>query len=508
MKIAIRVDASPVIGSGHLMRCLTLADRLAAADAQVRFVCRQMPQSLEALIRDAGHECARLPALAAGDFTPTADDSPHAGWLGIEWTIDADETAAALADQPAWDWLIVDHYGLDTRWQGRMRQAAKRIMVIDDLADRAHDCDLLLDQNLYADMAARYTEHVPANCRLLLGPRHAMLRADFATLRAKVQPRDGEVSRLLVFLGGMDAGNVTSIVLQALDKLPRREFATDVVIGAGHPAREAIERDCARLGLICHVQTPRMAELMAAADLAIGAGGTATWERCALGVPTLALCLADNQRQLIHDGSRAGLLHGPDIGADDSAAISRHLAALLDSAGLRKLLSANAMAAVDGRGAERVVRALGVTDVAIRPATAADSDALFTWRNSAQIRAVSHSSEPIARQSHERWLTAVLADPDRPLLIGTRAGKPVGVVRFDIDETAAEVSIYLVPGNSGAGLGAGLLLAAEAWLAGARPRVNALHAEVLGDNHASHRLFTGCDYALQQTRYRKRIDHE
>ena len=503
MRVAFRVDASPAIGSGHLMRCLTLAARLASAGCDIAFVCRQLPESLEALVREAGHDCIRLPTPADTTRIATAGDPPHAAWLGVSWETDAQESCTALAGGV--DWLVVDHYGIDARWQGRLRDAARRIMVIDDLADRPHDCELLLDQNLYADMTERYAGRVAAHCRLLLGPRHALLRDEFATLRGRIVARDGEVRRLLVFLGGMDADNVTATVLAALEALPTRHFASDVVIGAGHPARGRIEGECSRLGLACHVQTPRMAELMAAADLAIGAGGTATWERCALGLPTLALCLADNQRQLIHDASRAGLLHGPDISATDAAAIARHLAALLDSAGLRRLLSATGMAAVDGRGAARVVRAMGISEIEVRPATAADSASLFAWRNSPEIRAVSRSSTPIPQADHARWLAAVLADPDRPLLIGARAGEPVGVVRFDIDATTAEVSIYLVPGKGGEGLGSALLTAAEAWLGETHPALDTLLAEVLGDNHASHRLFAGCGYALQQTRYRKRI---
>ena len=182
-----------------------------------------------------------------------------------------------------------------------LRNASKRILVIDDVADRQHECDVLLDQNFYADMDTRYTGKVPAHCKLLLGPRDALLREEFRSVREQAKPRIGPVKRILVFFGGVDHGNYTSRSIEALANIRNSDLHVDVVIGALHSHREEIEKACAENSFICHVQTDRMAELMVAADLAIGAGGSATWERCSVGLPTIVLVLADNQRKAAED---------------------------------------------------------------------------------------------------------------------------------------------------------------------------------------------------------------
>lgn len=502
MRIAIRVDATVQTGTGHLMRCLSLTTALRMQGATVHFICRPMPEQLAALVQAHG---AQLHVLPPADNAAAAEQTPpHASWLGTDWESDAQQTIAALNGSD-WDWLIVDHYGIDVQWEQRLRTHVARILVIDDLADRDHDCDMLLDQNLYADQAERYAARVPAGCRQLLGPRYALLRPEFAALRPDVHPRDGEVRRLLVFFGGIDAHNITGVALEALAKPPLRELEVDVIIGAAHPAREAILARCTELGFHCHVQASNMAELMAHADLALGAGGSATWERCSLGLPALALCLADNQRQLLADGARAGLVHAPEIDPADAAAIARELQSLLVNPALRNLLSRTGMAAVDGAGATRVAKALQRVDIELRPATLEDSAALFAWRNHPRIRAASADSRPIAHATHEQWLTATLSNPQRCLLIGEERGQPVGVLRFDLAGERATISIYLVPEQLGSGKGSALLLAAEQWLQDNRPEIKFIEGEVLRDNAPSHRLFIDCGYALTASRYSKRI---
>ncbi len=304
MNIAIRVDASVQIGTGHFMRCLTLSDGLKQCGAHIRFVSRELPVHLRDMLAAKGMELASLDSNASA---PPIDDLAHAHWLGTSQTQDAQDTIQALSDR-TWDWLIVDHYALDARWESAMRSSARQIMVIDDIADRQHECDVLLDQNFYADMQTRYTGKVPSHCQLLLGPRYALLRDEFRTLREQVKPRTGPVKRVLVFFGGVDADNHTGRAIEALTEIKISGLHVDVVIGAQHPCREQIKAACALHGFICHVQTERMAELMAAADLAIGAGGAATWERCCLGLPSIILVIADNQSKAAADLEAAGVI--------------------------------------------------------------------------------------------------------------------------------------------------------------------------------------------------------
>ena len=500
MKIALRVDASSQIGTGHFMRCLTLADALKAGGAQVRFVSRHMPEHLRGMLVAKGHEFIPIKSSPSG----TSDDLPHAAWLGTSQHADARDSLEALSDQ-TWDWLVVDHYALDARWESLLRKTVKKVMVIDDIADRQHDCDVLLDQNLYADMDTRYTGNVPQYCRLLLGPRYALLREEFRQLRKHVTPRNGLVKRVLVFFGGVDADNLTGRTIEVLSKLNSEELCVDVVIGAQHPQREAIEAACAQWGFACYVQTSQMAELMAAADLAIGAGGSTSWERCCLGLPTLAFAMANNQRPLLEEASLRGLLYAPRSQFEIATAVDLHFRTLIDNPRLLQSISLRGLEAVDGLGVRRVLREIGCGSIVIREAMEADAEKLLMWRNHSSVRAVSRNANLIDKTTHEAWLKTVLADPARVLLVGECQGKPIGVVRFDMPAEEAEVSVYLDPDHKNEGFGSELLSAAEHWLVGHHPAVLSIRAEVLENNEPSHRLFRAGGYQIQSSLYTKDI---
>lgn len=341
MKFAIRADATPELGSGHVMRCLTLANALRARKHTVQFVASRLPAYLCETVTAQGHDVV-TPARTDEWTIPTQ-----------EWAGDAQErdAAAFLEAAPDAGWAICDHYGLGVTWERRLREAGRQVLAIDDLG-RAHDCDVLLDQNYYADPAARYAGNAAAE--MLLGPRYALLRPEFAEARKDVQPRRGAVRRILVCMGGADAGNRTSVAMDAIEMSGPVDIAVDIVIGKEHPARAAIAARCeARPHWQLHVQTGRMGTLLAAADLAIGAGGSATWERCALGVPTLALELAENQRVILQEGARAGFLMAVD-GAIDAAHLASDLRTLARDEEQRRRMSDVAMGITDGLGASRV----------------------------------------------------------------------------------------------------------------------------------------------------------
>lgn len=501
MRVAIRVDASLVRGTGHVMRCLCLADALRTRNVHVTFVTRDLADFLRQQIELQGHAVVALPDWSAGQ-APDAGQPAEAGWTPGQQRADADAVAAALAGT-AWDFLLVDHYALGSDWERAIRSLAPRLAVIDDLG-RAHDCDVLLDQNFHLDPQARYAGKLPATAKALLGPSYALLRPAFRALRGRVRPRAGALGRILVFMGGMDAGNLTGQALRVLDQAGLAGIATDVVIGAGHPHRESLQQRCAtRPATVCHVQTPDIAGLMADADLAIGAGGGANWERMALGVPTLALCVAENQRAVLDDCSRAGLVYLAD--AHDDASFALHLRALAGNPGLREHLSRQGMACVDGKGALRVAAVLaGDGDIQLRFADDGDADAILAWRNAPEVRASSRTDAPVAPDAHRAWFARVQADPRRHLLVGERNGQPVGVIRFDGDEACGyEISIYLVPGASGQGVGTALLEAAERWLRHNVPQARRIHAEVLAHNVASLQLFERCGYRRQSSTFSK-----
>lgn len=300
MQVVFRTDASLDIGTGHVMRCLTLAEVLREKGAKCRFVCRDHPGNLFDLIRQRGFDVHALAVPQIASSPPSSGRGVYADWLGVDWAVDAAQTLSALGESVI-DWLIVDHYALDARWEKRFHQVCQRVMVIDDLADRPHDCDLLLDQNL-GRMAADYSDFVPERCRVLAGPEYALLRPEFASARDESLARRAtpELRHVLVALGGVDKDNVTVRVLDALRAcpLPVKSVIT-VVMGPHAPWADQVRGKAEKMPwtttVLVNVQD--MARLMAASDLAIGAAGISAWERCCLGLPTLTIVLADNQRK-------------------------------------------------------------------------------------------------------------------------------------------------------------------------------------------------------------------
>jgi UDP-2,4-diacetamido-2,4,6-trideoxy-beta-L-altropyranose hydrolase len=498
--VAFRVDASLQIGTGHLMRCLTLAVALKQHGAHVHFVCRHLPEHLANQLSDAGISWTVLPAMEG-----PLDELPHSAWLGCSQGQDAEATLVALSGAK-WDALVVDHYALDHRWHGCVRQSIACLMVIDDLADRVHACDLLLDQNLQGDEGARYQGRVPDSCRQLLGPNHALLRPEFARLRAGVKLRTGDVRRILVFFGGMDAGNDTLPTVQALAQMPLEGKHVDVVIGAQHPARPAVEHACKQAGFTCHVQTPHMAELTAEADFAICAGGIALWERCCLGLPTLTVATAANQLEQVRHAARLGAVHSPLLAIGDVDGLMRHIASAIQSPDLLHAMSRTAMGLVDGKGAQRAARALLSTLVApyspplvIEPAVEADAELAWRWRNDPAVRQTAFCPDPIPWGDHLRWWLGSLSNPRRALLLGKLDKVAVGVLRFDFDEQlGAVVSIYIDPERTGQGIGKALLRAGVSWLGRNRPDVRQVFAEILPENMASQALFRSVGFVERQ----------
>jgi UDP-2,4-diacetamido-2,4,6-trideoxy-beta-L-altropyranose hydrolase len=360
--ICFRVDASQLIGTGHVMRCLTLARELRGRGATCIFVCREHPGHLGGLIAQQEFE-VRLLAGSSDKGSPDTDvnaegEPLHSHWIGATWLQDARETAALLEGRKI-DWLVVDHYGLDRRWEEALRPHCHRIFVIDDLADRPHACDLLLDQNIVGGMQTRYEGLVPAHCCLLLGPHHALLQPEYGELHDRVPPREGAVRRVLVYFGGADARNLTGMAVDAFVAIEAPEVTLDVVINPAGPHADAIRGKAASDARIAlHEQLPSLAPLMVAADLAIGASGATTWERLCLGLPTLVVTLAVNQVPIAEELDRQGLIRWlGDAGEMDADRLRVALAEALAEP-LPETWSQACAKAVDGQGLARVAQHL------------------------------------------------------------------------------------------------------------------------------------------------------
>ncbi|MFC2315188.1 MAG: UDP-2,4-diacetamido-2,4,6-trideoxy-beta-L-altropyranose hydrolase [Selenomonas massiliensis] len=302
--VAIRVDSSEQIGSGHLMRCLTLAERLRKDGGEVHFISRDLAGSLHRLVEEHGFLLHLLP-----QHEENPNLTGYAAWLTVPQVVDAEETGEILSRMQPVSRLVVDSYALDVAWEHSLRPLVREIFVIDDLANRRHDCDMLLDQNFYREMRHRYDGLVSPHCKLLLGPFHALLREEFYEAREHLRERDGILRRILVFYGGSDTTRETEKAIRALVQLQLSSVAVDVVVGGSNSHRAYIEELCDAYDFLhYHCQVSNMAELMANADLCFGAGGTTTWERCFLGLPAIVTAVAENQIQICEDCAEAGYI--------------------------------------------------------------------------------------------------------------------------------------------------------------------------------------------------------
>lgn len=302
MIITFRVDASLLIGTGHVMRCLTLADSLREQGAQCIFICRPHPGHLLDLIAQRGHQPIALPQL--NNYSEhSLPESSYAFWLGVNWAIDALDTVNALNEylsNQLTDWLVVDHYSLDAHWEQALRLKSRRIMVIDDLADRVHDCDFLLDQNL-GRKVQDYDELLKGEAVKFVGPSYALLRPEFAAMRQQSLTRrrkSTQLNRLLITMGGVDKDNATQQVLSVLQycALPA-DFKITVVMGLHAPWLLKVQEQAAKMPWQVEVLVGvnNFSQIMANSDLAITAAGGTVWELCSLGVPSILIVLSENQ---------------------------------------------------------------------------------------------------------------------------------------------------------------------------------------------------------------------
>lgn len=362
VKVAFRADASVRIGTGHVMRCLTLADQLARQGHECCFVCRAHPGHLGDLIAGKGHDLILLPlAPAEGESRMESGSSDdYAQWLGATSQDDARQTREAIATWKP-DWLVVDHYALGAEWERILANVVGNIMVIDDLANRAHECALLLDQNL-GRVASDYDELLPMDCQRLIGPRYALLRPEFAEHREQsLKRREHQaLKRILISLGGVDRTNVTGQVLDALAEstLPA-STELDIIMGAAAPYLDEVRQQAARLPFKARVSVnvTDMAERMCLADLSIGAAGSTSWERCCLGLPTVLVVLAENQAA----GAKALEASGAAVVIGDQKQLETTFSSVLayrtDASQLHRM-SIAAAATTDGNGALGVVQTL------------------------------------------------------------------------------------------------------------------------------------------------------
>jgi UDP-2,4-diacetamido-2,4,6-trideoxy-beta-L-altropyranose hydrolase len=452
------------------MRCLTLAERLAASGWRCAFATAPESLGVAPALERSGFEVLETPE----------DAGPEC--LAEQWP-----QGAGL--------LVVDHYGLDAGFESGCRGWAEKILVIDDLADRPHDCDLLLDVTPGVG-AGRYRGLVRDDCRMLLGPEYCLLREEFSGLRPGALARrqgEGEVERILLSFGLTDPAGAAAKALEGiLDAGTGARI--DVILGRNAPGRERLlELAGGNEGVALREYVPDMAELMAETDLALGAAGTTSWERCCLGLPTILVVAADNQENNAAGLAAAGA--ALNLGRVDDSLPSRvreAVARLVADSEARREMSMAAAGLCDGLGAERtalaVQPAVAAGDagmVRLRPAGSEDMETMYGWQKHPETRRFARNPDVPERSEHEDWFRKTIADPTRALFIIEYEGEDAGVFRLDrLEGGAREVSIVVAPEFRGRGVGGAALKFAN----GFWPK-NELHAEVLSGNEASRNMF-------------------
>ena len=489
-RVAIRVDASVAIGTGHLKRCLSLAQALSEAGGEVRFVCRRLDAVAAQVLAAVSETVCWLPAPSDA-MKPEPGAPPHAAWAGVPQMQDAHDTAEALN---GWSphWVVVDHYAFDAHWHNAVRDPLGcRLLVIDDIADRALDADALLDHNWVADHRAKYAHRLHREPLWLCGPQFAMLAPTY-----RMAPRYGfheTVRSIGIFMGGTDPGSVSACALAAC-RAAGFSGPLEVVSTSANPHLDELRRIChADPAATLTVDEPDLARFFAGHDLQIGAGGGATWERCCIGVPSVIVAFASNQKGIVDAMGSLGVAVGS---SPDALNLEHCVRGLIEQPELRRDMAVSTRELVDGFGALRVALALLGSRVLLAPAELSDAELAFTWRNATMTRRFFRDPRELTLVEHQAWWRRTLSRKDRRLLIAQIGRVKVGVLRLDwgTELQQAEVSIYLDPKHTGLGLGKYMLRTLSHWVRASTSDLRRLVAEITPDNLASRRAFESAGY--------------
>jgi len=356
MKVIFRVDASIQIGSGHVMRCLALAQALKENGFDVRFICRKHKGNLiEEIISNGFY----VYELELPKVDKTDDKLFHSNWLGVTQRQDSIDCINLL--QLKVDWMIVDHYSIDEDWQNNLRAYYKKLMVIDDLADRKHQCDILLDQT-FGRQESDYKQYTLSFCRMLLGSSYALLRPNFKKLRPlalKHREKHCTIKRIMVSMGSIDEKNITLIVLNAISSIRwSNQPIIDIVLTSGAPHLNMVKNSISKFNFIVNVlvDVTNMAELMLKSDLAIGSGGSTSWERCCMALPTVLIILAKNQQKVGESLKQARAVIALSKDEDIENGIKQAVIELRDNKKYYLEVSHNASKVCSGNGVREVVK--------------------------------------------------------------------------------------------------------------------------------------------------------
>ena len=473
--LILRADASIQIGSGHVMRCLALAQAWRDAGGHAIFAMAEATPAVEERLRNEGFEVTR-PGVRVGSAA------------------DADGTAQ-LARKHGASWVVVDGYEFGAEYQASLKGRGLKVLFIDDNGHARHySADLVLNQNAHA--REDFYPSRDASTRLLLGPRFAMLRREFTSWRGWKRTTPDRARKILLTIGGSDPDNASEQILQSLAFLDRKNKDKDLevvlVVGGGNPHLESLQAASERCPVPVRIarSVQDMPALMAWADVAIAGAGVTSYELCFMALPSLLLIVAENQRRIAERLSQFGVAVNAGTSREfRGESFAGQLQALVESSERREAMSHEARGLVDGSGSERVRAALLERELKLRLVRESDCRLLFEWADDPVARAASFHPAAISWEGHTRWFAERLQDSQSVIYIGENsAGDPVGVVRFQIEGEMAVLSVNVAPEFRGQGWGRELIAFSTRSLVRAFP-VRRVDAFVKLDNQASVRLF-------------------
>jgi UDP-2,4-diacetamido-2,4,6-trideoxy-beta-L-altropyranose hydrolase len=482
--LLIRADASSAMGTGHVMRCLALAQAWRDTGGDAVFAIAEATAAVRAKL--AAESCEVVPIAAASE----AEDA---------------QQTVAVAKENGVAWVVLDGYQFGADYQRIVKTAGLNMLFLDDYGHAGFYCaDVVLNQNVGIEEKF-YPEREPQT-RLLLGPRYSLLRSEFLAWRGWTREIRASATRVLVTMGGSDPQNVTARVIDALRVSGLDSMEAVIVVGGSNVRFDAAPQDNGNEKFSANITVRKdvsnMPELMAWADVAISAAGSTCWELCFMGLPSLLIDVAPNQSALARElGRRGCAIHLGGAQSVSATQVAAGLDQLVRSQETRRDLCEAARKLVDGFGARRVVSVLrGSNEIYLRRAQEGDARLLWEWANDPEVRAASFSSSPIPWETHVAWLEQKLGLADCLILIAEdEDGTPLGQIRFDRrNDGDAEVNITVAKEKRGRGLAARLIDAGireQFGQAGCRR----IHAFVKPENMASARAFARAGFIQLET---------
>ena len=486
LQVAFRLDATAEIGIGHLMRCLALADILRRRKASIRFICCSDSKENFGFILERGFTVE----IVENEISTLENSSDQ--------KLDAKFTFEALGGEGL-DWVVVDHYGLDATWETEFSNLSPKtkLMVIDDLADRYHVCEMLIDAGMQRSKAD-YNGLVPDEACVHTGVRYVLLRQEFKEKRLPVESigrKENSVPRILISFGGGAAAPVLDVTLTALEHLSQAFDFEATVIGSTTKSQLNL---MSQIDITHKRHSNEMAKEITESDIIIGAAGGTAWERCCIGRPSVFVQIADNQSANFRALSKARAGLGVRI---DEEEIQNAVEALLNDKKLRDELARNAWHLCDGLGAERVASLLISGSIALRPAIKEDARFIFDARYKDEGARFYRNQAIPEFEEHLDWFKSALARNDLHLFVVELAGAGAAHIRFDvnqIDKHRLEIGIALAPSHRGIGLGYEILREAVKY---ARSKgFHLMDAEVHWDNYASQKIFEKVGFIKNETK--------